>query len=92
MDENQSINNDKRSLKELHPVQNYFDFDAVDNVSKCKVASCNHTVNGRHSNNLSRHFERNHRKLYDELNSDINEYRNEKKKLDCRRQKLIMLP
>lgn len=80
MDQVQPAVNDKRSLKDLHPVQNYFYFNVVDDTSKCKVASCGFVLKGRHSSNLCRHIERNHKKLLDELNTDLDVYRNEKKK------------
>lgn len=76
----QSTNNEKRSSKDLHPVQNYFDFDSVTNISTCSVPSCSRSIPGRHSNNLTRHIQRHHTKLYEELNTDISEYQNDKKK------------
>lgn len=78
MDETQS--NDKRSSRDLHPVQSYFIFDPITNASTCKVATCNHIIPGRHSNNLSKHIERNHNKLFDELSSEISGYIQERKK------------
>lgn len=89
----QSTKHDKRSSKHLHPVQHYFDYDEVTNRSTCKVTACTYSVPGRHSNNLTKHIKRHHDKLFDrELSSELNVYENERKKIEYRRRKPIVLP
>lgn len=55
-------------MPSLHPIFDYFDYDNETDVSKCKIIGCKlGTLKGKHANNLSKHIEKKHRELQDEL-------------------------
>lgn len=43
-----------------NPVHNYFQYNKIDNVSKCKVEGCQVNVKGNHGTNLSKHLKTYH--------------------------------
>lgn len=48
-----------------HPVQDYFVYKKLENKSICKT--CDKVFTGNHSTNLEKHFQRDHKKIFDEI-------------------------
>lgn len=63
----------------VHPVQTFFAYDEVTNISSCKIVNCPFNTVGRHSNNLTKHIKRNHAHMNANLEKDITEYHQERK-------------
>lgn len=80
MEEIDTNNSDKRISNQLHPVLDYFKYDADKNESSCLQPRCTYTVIGRHSNNLTKHIVRRHSELSEEINAELKEYRGNKNK------------
>lgn len=48
-----------------HPVQDYFLYKKPENKSVCKT--CEKVFSGNHSSNLLKHFERDHKEIFDDI-------------------------
>lgn len=66
--------------REEHPVQDFFTYDAANDISKCTVVNCEYSTAGRHSNNLKRHIDRRHKNHVAALENAIKEFNSRPKK------------
>lgn len=66
--------------REEHPVQDFFNYDAVNDISKCNVVNCDYSASGRHSNNLTKHIQRHHPNKIVALDNAMKEFKSRSKK------------
>lgn len=78
--ENSPEQNDKRPSNGLHPIHDYFIYDVQADNSTCTIANCGHICPGRHANNLTKHISRNHKDVREEIELEISNYHNRRKK------------
>lgn len=76
--ESDSSNSEKRSSNDLHPVHDYYIYNETTKLSICKVPGCLHSINGRHSNNLTKHITRKHKELSERIANEVEEYHKKK--------------
>lgn len=60
--------------KTVHPVFDYFAYDANKNESKCLVAECGLLFKGKHASNLVKHIQRRHKNLNGQLDEKVNKH------------------
>lgn len=60
--------------KAVHPVFDYFAYDANKNESKCLVAECGLFHKGKHTSNLVKHIKRKHKNLNVQLREKIDKH------------------
>lgn len=64
-------------MSEDHPVHSYFDYISKDKKSVCK--NCNFKMTGRHSNNLYKHIQRNHKDVLAAIEPEVLKFRSKPK-------------